>query len=131
MAGSSDEEEEYSSSEDEATMIRTRSGRRDLRVGRSRFADRSSSSVGSRVMVTGSSFVIPSPQNTGHIAIAGASGDSISHVPRKRWDMHSFWDIYLDYEAASAVVNPFGGFVDCVDMFDATLFAQSRAEVGS
>ena len=66
--------------------------------------------------MTGSSFVIPSPQKTGHATVAAASGDSVSHVPRERWDMHSFWDIYLDYEAASAVVTPFGGFIDRADL---------------
>ena len=31
------------------------------------------------------------------LGISDASnGDVIAHVPRERWDMHRFWDEYLD-----------------------------------
>jgi acyl carrier protein len=128
--GEDDDESSDSSSEDEEAvrvMRRRRRGGKEL-SGRPHLAATAAARA-VRVRVTGSSFVTPSPQRTGHAAAAAASGDSISHVPRERWDMHWFWDCYLGRGSlGTAVVNPFGGFIEHADHFDAALFGLSRAE---
>ena len=80
------------------------------------------------VVVSGASFDLPTVPGVGRVSSAFAVGDVIAHVPRERWDMHRFWDEYLDAEAGSGVVPPHGGFVASPEAFDATLFAASRAE---
>ena len=128
-----DEEDELSSEDEKATTLRRRRRQQGGRSGKelsSRPAAVATAAAASRmlVMVTGSSLITPSPPGIGHAATFGACGDSISHAPRERWDMHSFWDMYMDQEAASDVVTPFGGFTDSADLFDSTLFGLSRAE---
>ena len=80
------------------------------------------------VTVFGASITPTSSINASRLSNFVPSGDSVSRVPRERWDVEHFWDIYLDAEPASKLVPPHGTFLEKPDMFDSEIFNLSRSE---
>ena len=80
------------------------------------------------IAVLSSSMNSPSSLGTSRLNNFVPSADSVSLVPRERWDVEHFRDIYLDNEPASRLVPPHGTFIDNPDMFDCVIFKVSHSE---
>jgi acyl transferase domain-containing protein/acyl-CoA synthetase (AMP-forming)/AMP-acid ligase II/acyl carrier protein len=80
------------------------------------------------ITVFGVSITTSSSTDASRLSNFVPSGDSVSRVPRERWDVEHFWDKYLDAEPASKLVPPHGTFLEKPDMFDCVVFNISRSE---
>ena len=80
------------------------------------------------IAVLSSSMNSPSSLGTSRLNNFVPSADSVSLVPRERWDVEHFRDIYFDNESASRLVPPHGTFIDNPDMFDCVIFKVSHSE---